>query len=112
MNKYKRNIIYKMYYKLYNVEKQINFEWDTEKNLINIRKHNISFEVASRVFLDENRIEMYDLDHNCDEERWQTIGLVEDVLFVVYTTRKENIRLISARKAEKEEMEEYYGKNY
>lgn len=45
------------------------FEWDEEKNLINQRKHGISFETAAYVFEDENYIEMYDFEHSIDEDR-------------------------------------------
>ena len=86
------------------------FEWDDEKNISNQKKHDgISFEIAVRVFLDHKRIERYDEEHSSfEEDRWNVIGLVEKVLFVVYTERKDNIRIISARRATKEETEEYY----
>lgn len=62
-----------------------------------------------RVFLDEKRIEKYDSVHSTEkEDRWNVIGLVLNVLFVVYTERKDTIRIISARKATKEEENEYY----
>jgi len=52
------------------------------------------------VFLDEKRIEKYDRKHSTDtEDRWNVIGKVDDVLFVVYTERNERTRIISARKA-------------
>lgn len=89
------------------------FEWDEEKNRANIRKHDgISFEMAVRVFLDENRIEKYDARHSLDEDRYNVIGMVENLLFVVYTERNDDtIRIISARKATKEECNEYYEEN-
>ena len=48
------------------------FEWDETKNVINKRKHNgVSFEIATRVFLDDKRIEKYDaLNSTVDEERY------------------------------------------
>lgn len=46
-------------------------------------------------------IEIYDMEHSINEDRYNTIGMVNDILFVVYTERKENIRLISARLATK-----------
>lgn len=86
------------------------FEWDTRKNEINKRKHKISFETAIYVFTDPTRIEIYDEIHSfTDEERVTVLGKVHEVLFVVYTMRKENIRIISARLATKEEKEAYYG---
>lgn len=88
------------------------FEWDEEKNKINIKKHGISFSEAVRVFLDEKRIEKYDAEHlTLEEERIKVLGIVNKVVVVIYTERKENIRLISARFAEKEEINEYYS-NY
>ena len=85
------------------------FEWDDAKNKINKIKHGINFKTAARVFSDPYRIEKYDDDHSQDEDRWQTIGMVDDVLFVVYTKRAEKTRLISAREAEPNERERYYG---
>ncbi|MBR4642715.1 MAG: BrnT family toxin [Selenomonadaceae bacterium] len=84
-------------------------EWDDAKNEKNFRKHKIYFEDAARVFLDENRIDYLDENHSDDEERWKVIGRVRNVLVVIYTERGEILRLISARKAEKKEEDEYYG---
>ncbi len=89
------------------------FEWDENKNTENKKKHKgISFEMAVRVFLDPKRLERFDRAHSLEtEDRFNVLGLVEDVLFVVFTERGNNIRLISARKADKGEIDEYY-KNY
>ncbi len=84
------------------------FEWDEEKNLANIRKHHIDFNDAMLVFQDEFRIELYDEAHSIDEDRYNTIGLVDDVLFVVYTERRDAVRLISARLANRQERRLYY----
>jgi uncharacterized protein len=60
----------------------VRFEWDLDKAEINIRKHGVSFETASLVFLDAcaltelDRVEGY-------EYRWQTIGLVKDVMLLL-----------------------------
>ena len=75
------------------------FEWDEDKEEINMRKHGISFKIASKVFLDENRIEIYDKTHSIDEDRFVTIGSIGEILFVVYTERDSRIRMISARLA-------------
>lgn len=90
---------------------KLEFEWDTEKEKINISKHGIDFETASHVFFDENRIEKYDEKHSYDEDRYITIGTINGVaivVMVVYTERDSAIRIISARKATKREREEYY----
>lgn len=87
-------------------------EWDTNKNDANMKKHHISFETAARVFLDENRLDYYDIVHSINEDRYITIGLVEEVLVVVYTLRLAKIRMISARLATRKERELYYEENY
>ena len=79
-------------------------EWDTNKNDVNVKKHHISFETAARVFLDENRLDYYDIVHSMNEDRYITIGLVEEVIVVVYTLRKTRIRIISARLATRKEI--------
>ncbi len=87
------------------------FEWDADKAQHNRRKHQVSFEVAARVFLDPNRIETYDDRDNYGEDRWKTVGLVETQwLAVVYTLRgdqEETIRIISARRADESEKRAY-----
>ena len=85
-----------------------NVEWDDKKAAINKQKHGISFETAAMVFADENRIERRDNRHSQDETRWQVIGMVDDVLFVVYTDRDESARLIMAREASPRERREYF----
>ena len=89
----------------------LRFEWDEEKNILNIKKHGIRFETAMHIFNDPNRIEIYDFEHSTNEDRYNTIGMVEDVLFVVYTERRERIRLISARAANSLERSIYYDQN-
>ncbi len=84
------------------------FEWDENKNSVNKQKHHISFETAAHVFEDPYYIEMFDFEHNADEDRYIAIGKVGDVLFVVFTERKETIRLISARLATSMERNLYY----
>ena len=50
------------------------FEYDDNKNKINIKKHGISFKSAARIFFDYDRIEYYDEEHSYDEDRYNTIG--------------------------------------
>jgi uncharacterized DUF497 family protein len=89
--------------------------WDEDKNLKNKLKHKVSFETAALAFLDPMRIERRDdSEHNTSgEERWQTLGMVGKVYFVVYTERKaangEETRIITARAAEKTERRSYHG---
>ncbi len=86
----------------------IKVEWDSEKEELNRRKHGISFSNAAKVFADPDRIEIYDRLHSIDEDRFVTIGFVNDVLFVVYTQRGDSTRIISARKATTKERLTYY----
>lgn len=87
------------------------FKWDEEKNRLNIKKHGIDFPTATKVFNDENRIEVYDNEHSIYEDRYITIGLMIGttvVIVVTYTEREEAIRIISARTADRQEEKEYY----
>ena len=61
------------------------------------------------MFLDDNRIDYFDELHSNDEERWKVIGMVRNILAVIYTERSERYRIISARYATKDEEDEYYG---
>lgn len=85
------------------------FEWDEDKNIINIKKHGISFRAAAYVFADVNRIEIYDELHSNDEDRYIVVGAVNKVLCVIYTERKNVTRIISARLATARERRMYYG---
>lgn len=82
------------------------FEWDENKEKINISKHGLDFSTAALVFRDQNRLEWFDELHSDYEDRYITIGEINGiavVLMVVYTERGDAIRLISARKATKQE---------
>lgn len=90
---------------------EMQFEWDDNKEKINLSKHGIDFSTAALVFQDENRIEFYDEAHSKDEDRYITIGQINGVaiiVMVVYTERGDTIRLISARKATSQERRRYY----
>lgn len=87
----------------------IAFEWDTEKDRANFREHKIHFETAEQIFYDPFRMERRDDDSSGGEERWQTMGFFNEVLFVVYTERGAYTRIISARLAEPFERRIYYG---
>ncbi|NKQ41636.1 MAG: BrnT family toxin [Sulfurovum sp.] len=91
-----------------------NFEWDMTKAKLNLQKHKISFETASSIFRDEKAISLSDEEHSEDEERWLTIGLdeVTRTLVVIHTfvtIDRDNctIRIMSARKATKNEVKIY-----
>jgi uncharacterized DUF497 family protein len=83
-------------------------DWDPAKNRANQRKHGISFEIARDVFQDEDRVEVLD-DREYGEERWAAIGAVgRTILYVVYTERPGGVRLISARKADRDDEADYF----
>lgn len=84
-------------------------EWDDNKAATNFRKHHLSFKTAAKIFLDENRYTVVDELHSDEELRYKTIGRVGKILVVIYTERGEATRIISARKADKDERSEYYG---
>ncbi|RME43315.1 MAG: BrnT family toxin [Caldilineae bacterium] len=83
------------------------YQWDSNKARANLRKHQIDFADAVAVFSDDFALTIED-DHP-DEERFVTIGMdsLGRILVVVYTWRGESIRLISARKATKNERKQY-----
>ena len=89
----------------------IRFEWDENKNSINKSKHNISFEEAETVFYDEKALLISDPDHSEEEERFIILGFssLANLLVVChcYRENEELIRIISARKATKNE-EKFY----
>ena len=85
------------------------FVWDEEKDKINRKKHKLSFKIASRVFLDDNRFDDFDELHSDYEERIKTVGRIDGILAVIYTEREDRNRIISARQADKDEEEQYYG---
>jgi uncharacterized DUF497 family protein len=85
------------------------FEWDPEKERENIRLHGVNFIDAADTFYDYRRMERHDDDSSDEEDRWQTMGFVDGVLFVVYAERGDAIRIISARIAEPFERRIYYG---
>jgi len=91
-----------------------NFEWDPNKAKSNLIKHKVSFEIATSVFKDKNLISVFDEIHSDNEERWATIGLDTKTrtLVVIHTyisidDNNCNIRIISARKATKNEEKIY-----
>ena len=85
------------------------FDWDENKNIDNIRKHNVSFQEARTVFKSHELTEKDDL-HSQDEQRYKTIGCSAKgrLLIVIHTYRGDVIRIISARKANTLEIENYY----
>ena len=88
-------------------------EWDENKNRTNNKKHGISFKEAAEVFEDPFHISLLDIRFDYFEERWITIGAAKNGKIVVVghlyhlTPSEEAIRIITARKATKQEREQY-----
>jgi len=94
--------------------KKVRFEWDKKKDLANLRNHGVAFGETKTVFYDENAIEFYDEDHSSKEVRFLMIGVSSKlrILLVSYTVRvrkdEDIIRIISFRKATKNEQKIYF----
>ncbi len=93
---------------------QYQFEWDPNKAQQNARKHGVTFERAAAVFLDPQALSEFDDGHSQNENRWVTLGLdrVGTVLVICHTYEEETdtcvrVRIISARKATKNEAKSY-----
>jgi uncharacterized DUF497 family protein len=92
------------------------FAWDVNKNDANKRKHKTSFAEACFVFADKFLLSFFDDRHSTEEERWITMGQTPngEILVVVHTylniESEEFVRIISARKATKKEVEQYFAR--
>ncbi len=91
-----------------------NFEWDLEKAKLNKKRHRLNFELAATVFKDPQALSVFDKEHSETEERWITMGIASNgnLIVVVHTFKEENdtsvrIRIISARKATRNEAKQY-----
>ena len=87
------------------------YEWDSNKNESNIRKHGISFQEAATVFEREDSILFDDPDHSADEDRFLIIGFstASNLCVVCWCERRADIiRIISARKATKNEASDFW----
>ncbi|MEZ4332006.1 MAG: BrnT family toxin [Myxococcota bacterium] len=88
----------------------LRFEWDESKNAANQRKHRVSFEEAQTVFFDDRAILIEDPDE-MDEDRFILLGLSAGLRILIvchcYRSQDGTIRIISARKAQREERRDY-----
>lgn len=90
------------------------FEWDAAKARTNLKKHRVSFRAATAVFRDPLARTIFDDEHSEDEERWVTLGRAQNgqYLVVIHTFTQVSeaeihIRIISAREADRQEMQDY-----
>ena len=90
---------------------EIIFSWDERKNRENQRKHAISFEEASSALADENARLKHDPDHSQDEDRFILLGFSAKlrilIVALVYRQEGNQIRIVSARKATRNERKQY-----
>ena len=89
----------------------LTFTWDPDKARLNQSKHGVSFEEAQTAFYDENARLIYDPDHSQAEERFLLLGLSASMRLVIvshtYRAAETVIRIISARRATKQEQRQY-----
>ena len=87
------------------------FEWDENKRMVNLAKHNFDFANAVFIFVDPYRITFVDSRKNYGEIREHTIGMSKNELIVsvIHTDRNGKTRIISARQANNKERSIYYG---
>ena len=92
--------------------KKLTFEWDNSKDRTNIQKHGVAFKEAQTAFHDEYAIQFFDPDHSEEEERYILLGtsFTLKTLIVCHCYRQEEtvVRIISARKADKDEEQAYW----
>ena len=93
---------------------QYQFEWDPAKARQNVKKHGVTFAGAATIFLDPQALSQFDEEHSHEEDRWISLGLdrTGTLLVVCHTYREETatgarIRIISARKATRNEAKQY-----
>lgn len=90
----------------------LSFIWDDRKNVANRRKHGVSFEEARTAFLDENAKVYFDPDHSETEDRFILLGISLQLRVLVvchcYREAETVVRIISARRADKREQENYW----
>lgn len=86
----------------------MNFEWDEAKSEACFRERGFDFAYAARTFFDPDRLVQAGTRHSYGEERYQLLGKIEQRLFVVvFTSRHDTMRIISARKANRRELRHY-----
>ncbi|HCH23778.1 MAG TPA: BrnT family toxin [Oceanospirillaceae bacterium] len=84
------------------------YEWDAAKNAACVANRNLDFVTAIAAFDDPYRIIDSDNRHDYREQRWRLLGTIKGRLHcVIYTLRKDKVRIISARKANHREVKQY-----
>jgi uncharacterized DUF497 family protein len=90
------------------------FDWDDSKAASNERKHGVTFEEAATVLSDPRRLQYFDTAHSFDEDRENVIGFsyrMRLLMVVIYEREDEIVRIISARRATREEGLRYFSES-
>ena len=91
---------------------KIKFEWDSKKEKANTKKHGVTFEEARTTFYDEHALQFFDPEHSEDEDRFILLGtsFKLNTLVVCHCFRQNEkiVRIISERKADKDEAKAYW----
>ena len=87
------------------------FVWDSAKAASNLKKHGVTFAEAATVFEDFDALQTFDPEHSAEEDRFVILGMSNRLRILVvchcYRENDEQIRIISARKANPQEVEQY-----
>ena len=91
------------------IHREVIFEWDNQKAIANLHKHDLSFESACEVFFDPFLVVLEDVESVGEELREKLIGMTRDwrIVLVVYVMREDRLRLISARDTTSMERKQY-----
>ena len=91
------------------IHREVIFEWDNQKAIANLHKHDLSFESACEAFFDPFLVVLEDVESVGEELREKLIGMTRDwrIVLVVYVMREDRVRLISARDTTSMERRQY-----
>ena len=91
------------------IHREVIFEWDNQKAIANLHKHDLSFESACEAFFDPFLVVLEDVESVGEELREKLIGMTRDwrIVLVVYVMREDRVRLISARDTTSMERKQY-----
>lgn len=87
----------------------VGFQWDKGNSTKNAEKHGVTSDECEQVFFNQPLVIFKDKSHSQSEERYRTLGITNNgrMLFIVFATRENLIRIISARDQDKQERQEY-----
>jgi uncharacterized DUF497 family protein len=88
------------------------FEWNDAKARRNYIRHGVTFDIARKAFADPSMVEVLDNREDYGEDRYLLIGMAEgQLLSIIYTDRNDRCRIISARRANRDEQDHYFTQN-